>query len=87
LGIITPVEHRFILVHLAEGRNSWRIEDDYDGEYYFQDQPILALQDINTSNRVVYADTFVKILFLTPRISDYGWCFKLCMKKSSRRSV
>ena len=50
------------------GWNAWIIEDDYDGEYRFQGQPIPALQGISASDRVVYVGTFAKILFPAMRL-------------------
>jgi GntR family transcriptional regulator/MocR family aminotransferase len=63
-----PMEQRLNLIHLAEAWNAWIIEDDFDGEYRFQGQPIPALQGISTSNRVVYVGTFAKVLFPAMRL-------------------
>jgi GntR family transcriptional regulator / MocR family aminotransferase len=38
------------------------IEDDFDGEYRFQAQPIPAMQGSDRSRRVAYVGTFDKIL-------------------------
>jgi len=68
LGMTMPMEQRLSLIHMAEAWRSWIIEDDYDGEYRFQGQPIPALQGISASNRVVYIGTFAKILFPAMRL-------------------
>ena len=68
LGVTMPMEQRLNLIHMAEAWNSWIIEDDFDGEYRFQGQPIPALQGISASNRVVYVGTFAKILFPAMRL-------------------
>ncbi|PZV39255.1 PLP-dependent aminotransferase family protein [Mesorhizobium kowhaii] len=68
LGVTMPMEQRLNLLHMAETWRSWIIEDDYDGEYRFQGQPIPALQGIGASNRVVYVGTFAKILFPAMRL-------------------
>ena len=68
LGVTMPMEQRLNLIHMAEAWNVWIIEDDYDGEYRFQGQPIPALQGISASNRVVYVGTFAKILFPAMRL-------------------
>ena len=68
LGVTMPMEQRLNLIHMAEAWNAWIIEDDYDGEYRFQGQPIPALQGISASNRVVYVGTFAKILFPAMRL-------------------
>lgn len=68
LGITMAMEQRLNLIHMAESWRSWIIEDDYDGEYRFQGQPIPALQGISASSRVVYVGTFAKILFPAMRL-------------------
>ena len=68
LGMTMPMEQRLNLIHLAEAWNAWIIEDDFDGEYRFQGQPIPALQGISASNRVVYVGTFAKVLFPAMRL-------------------
>lgn len=68
LGLTMPMEQRLTLLHLAEGWNAWIVEDDFDGEYRFQGQPIPALQGISASSRVVYVGTFAKILFPAMRL-------------------
>jgi GntR family transcriptional regulator/MocR family aminotransferase len=68
LGITMPMQQRLNLVHLAEAWSAWIIEDDYDGEYRFQGQPIPALQGISGSNRIVYVGTFAKTLFPAMRL-------------------
>ena len=68
LGVTMPMEQRLNLIHLAEAWNAWIIEDDFDGEYRFQGQPIPALQGISASSRVVYVGTFAKILFPAMRL-------------------
>jgi GntR family transcriptional regulator/MocR family aminotransferase len=68
LGVTMPMEQRLKLIQLAEAWNSWIIEDDYDGEYRFQGQPIPSLQGISAANRVVCVGTFAKILFPAMRL-------------------
>jgi GntR family transcriptional regulator/MocR family aminotransferase len=68
LGVTMPMEQRLNLIHMAEAWNAWIIEDDFDGEYRFQGQPIPALQGISASSRVVYVGTFAKILFPAMRL-------------------
>ena len=68
LGVTMPMEQRLNLIRLAEAWNAWIIEDDYDGEYRFQGQPIPSLQGISATNRVVCVGTFAKILFPAMRL-------------------
>ena len=40
LGATMRMEQRLRLLEIAESRKAWIIEDDFDGEYRFQGQPI-----------------------------------------------
>src|SRR3954469_13789796 len=62
------MEQRLRLLEVAERLDAWIIEDDFDGEYRFQGQPIPALQGISASSRVVYVGYFAKILFPAMRL-------------------
>lgn len=68
LGATMRQEQRLRLLEIAERQNFWIIEDDFDGEYRFQGQPIPAMQGSDTSNRVIYVGTFAKILFPALRL-------------------
>jgi len=39
------------------------LEDDYDGEFRFSQNPLDALQTLDTDGRVLYVGTFSKSLF------------------------
>jgi GntR family transcriptional regulator/MocR family aminotransferase len=68
LGGTMRMEQRLRLLDLADTRNLWVIEDDFDGEYRFQGQPIPAMQGLDRGGRVVYVGTFAKILFPALRV-------------------
>ncbi len=68
LGATMRMEQRLRLLEIAESRNAWIIEDDFDGEYRFQGQPIPAMQGADRSRRVIYLGTFAKIRFPALRI-------------------
>jgi GntR family transcriptional regulator/MocR family aminotransferase len=68
LGVTMRMEQRLRLLEIAEHSNAWVIEDDFDGEYRFQGQPIPAMQGSDQSGRVIYVGTFAKILFPALRL-------------------
>jgi GntR family transcriptional regulator/MocR family aminotransferase len=68
LGITMRMEERLRLLEIAESANAWVIEDDFDGEYRFQGQPVPAMQSMDRSGRVIYVGTFSKLLFPALRI-------------------
>jgi len=46
----------------------WIVEDDYDGEFRHDDEPLPALQSIDRDGRVVYVGSFSKTLFPSLRL-------------------
>lgn len=63
LGMTMRMEQRLRLLEIAEAQDLWLIEDDFDGEYRFEGQPVPAMQGASSSQRVIYVGTFAKILF------------------------
>ncbi|MCJ8324468.1 MAG: PLP-dependent aminotransferase family protein [Rhizobiales bacterium] len=61
-GTTMSLKHRQTLLQLAQDRNFWLIEDDYDSEYRYDGRPIAALQGLDSNNRTIYVGTFSKIL-------------------------
>jgi GntR family transcriptional regulator/MocR family aminotransferase len=68
LGATMRMEQRLRLLEIAQTHDFWIIEDDFDGEYRFQGQPIPAMQGSDLSQRVIYVGTFAKILFPALRL-------------------
>ncbi len=68
LGATMRMEQRLRLIAIAEANDFWIIEDDFDGEYRFQGQPVPAMQGSDRSQRVIYVGTFAKILFPALRL-------------------
>ncbi len=69
-GIVTSVSRRYSLLqwaNAAEGR--FIIEDDYDSEFRLQGRPIPSLFSMDTTDKVIYFNTFTKSLTSTIRIS------------------
>lgn len=69
-GIVTPITRRFELLSWAsKSRKRYILEDDYDSEFRLIGKPIPSLQSIDTSEKVIYMNTFSKSLTSTIRIS------------------
>ena len=63
LGVALRPDRRAALLAWAARRDAWIVEDDYDGEYQYDDLPVLALKSIDHADRVIYCGTFSKVLF------------------------
>lgn len=61
-GATMSLRNRQTLLQLAQERNFWLIEDDYDSEYRYDGRPMPALQGLDQNNRTIYIGTFSKIL-------------------------
>ncbi len=62
-GSTMSLSRRLKLLEFA-GRNSiWIIEDDYDGEFRYEGNPLPSLQGMDKWERVIYLGTFSKVLF------------------------
>jgi len=69
-GIVTPISRRYeLLSWAAAAPDRYIVEDDYDSEFRLQGKPIPSLQSIDTSEKVIYINTFSKSLTSTIRIS------------------
>src|SRR4051794_5990947 len=69
LGMALAPERRAALVEWAVARDGWVIEDDYDGEYRFDRDPVGALQALAPA-RVTYLGSASKTLAPALRL---GW--------------
>ncbi len=63
LGMTMPLARRLRVLDWAERANGIVIEDDFDGEYRYQGQPIAALMSLDSGARVFYVGSFSKVLF------------------------
>ncbi|MCQ2507483.1 MAG: PLP-dependent aminotransferase family protein [Dorea sp.] len=69
-GVVTSVSRRYGLLQWAnEGDSRYIIEDDYDSEFRLQGKPIPSLCSMDTTDKVIYFNTFTKSLASTIRIS------------------
>ncbi len=67
-GVTMSLERRLRLLQWARDSDAWILEDDYDGEYRYEERPLQALQGMDGSGRVIYLGTFGKILFPSLRL-------------------
>lgn len=59
-GVTMPLERRHALLNMAQEEDFILIEDDYESESSFDDQPIPALKSLDRSNRVIYVGSLSK---------------------------
>ena len=69
LGVPMSLPRRMALLAEAERRGAWILEDDYDGEYQYDQRPLPALQGLDGQGRVLYVGTFSKVLFGSLRLA------------------
>ncbi|MXN65882.1 aminotransferase class I/II-fold pyridoxal phosphate-dependent enzyme [Stappia sp. GBMRC 2046] len=68
LGHVMSLSRRLALLQAAKDADAMIVEDDYDGEFYYGDQPPPTLKSIDTQDRVIYVGTFSKSLFPSLRL-------------------
>ncbi|MCG8589219.1 MAG: PLP-dependent aminotransferase family protein [Proteobacteria bacterium] len=69
-GGVLSLPRRLALLDWARRSGATVLEDDYDGEFRYQGQPLECLQSLDRDGRVVYVGTASKVLFPALRI---GW--------------
>jgi GntR family transcriptional regulator / MocR family aminotransferase len=67
-GAILPLARRLALVDWAKRCDAILVEDDYDGEFRYEDQPLQSLQGLDVEERVIYIGTFSRTVFSALRI-------------------
>lgn len=68
IGVSMSIQQRQMLIHWANKRNGYIIEDDYDSEFRYTQQPFPALASIDAT-RVVYLGNFSKSFLPGIRLS------------------
>jgi len=68
LGCVLSAARRRALLAFARRRGAVVIEDDYDGEFRFENRPLDALQTLDDDEAVFYVGTFSKSLFPALRL-------------------
>jgi len=67
-GTILPIARRLALLEWAKRADAVLIEDDYDGEFRYEGQPVESMQGLDTEGRVIYVGTFSRTIFPALRI-------------------
>lgn len=67
-GAVLPLARRLALLEWAKRRNTVIVEDDYDGEFRYEGQPLESLQGLDREGRVLYIGTFSRTVFSSLRI-------------------
>ena len=67
-GAVLSVERRLELLAWASRLGAFIVEDDYDGEYRYDGQPLPALGGFDRQGSTIYVGTFSKILFPALRL-------------------
>jgi len=67
-GVSMPIQQRHALIHWANKMQGYIIEDDYDSEFRYTQQPFPALASID-STRVIYLGNFSKCFLPGIRLS------------------
>jgi GntR family transcriptional regulator/MocR family aminotransferase len=62
-GAVLSLQRRIELLGYAAANNCWVFEDDYDGEYHYDNRRLPALRSLDVAERVIYAGSFSKTLF------------------------
>ncbi|MET4569734.1 PLP-dependent aminotransferase family protein [Rhodanobacter soli] len=68
-GVSMSLPRRLELLRYAEAQRCWILEDDYDGEFRYDAQPLAALRSLDQHDRVIYVGTFSKVLFGSLRLA------------------
>jgi GntR family transcriptional regulator / MocR family aminotransferase len=62
LGVAITLERRLALLDWAARADAWILEDDYNGEYRYDTDPIPAVHSLDRAGRVIYIGSFSKTL-------------------------
>ena len=62
-GAILTLARRLALLDWAKRKNAVIVEDDYDGEFRYEGQPLESLQGLDAEGRIIYVGTFSRTVF------------------------
>ena len=68
LGVMMSPERRLEVLAWAAETGSFVIEDDYDGEFRLDGDPVSALQNLDKNDSVILIGSFNKLLFSSLRV-------------------
>lgn len=92
LGMTMTLARRLSLLEWAATHQAWIVEDDYDGEFRYEGQPLATLQSLDRHHRVIYVGSFSKVLAPALRLgylvvpSDLVEAFTLAKTNSDRHT-
>jgi GntR family transcriptional regulator/MocR family aminotransferase len=66
--VALSLDRRIELIEWAARNNAWIVEDDYDGEFRYEGQPLTALYSLDSHARVLYIGTMNKSMFVSLRV-------------------
>ncbi|MFA9458315.1 PLP-dependent aminotransferase family protein [Halalkalibacter sp. AB-rgal2] len=69
LGMVLSISKRMQMLKWAYQTGGYIIEDDYDGEFRYEGQPIPSLKSLDKGERVIYLGTFSKSFLPSVRLS------------------
>jgi GntR family transcriptional regulator / MocR family aminotransferase len=67
-GAILTLARRLALLDWAKRKNAVIVEDDYDGEFRYEGQPLESLQGLDAEGRIIYVGTFSRTVFPSLRV-------------------
>jgi GntR family transcriptional regulator / MocR family aminotransferase len=67
-GAVLSLHRRLALLKWARQNQAAIVEDDFDGEFRYDGQPLESLQGLDAGQRVIYVGTFSRTLFPSLRI-------------------
>lgn len=67
-GVVMSLPRRLELLDYAQRHGGWILEDDYDGEFRYDAQPLAALRSLDEHGRVIYVGSFSKVMFPSLRL-------------------
>ena len=65
---VLSLPRRLELLRYAAAHSCWILEDDYDGEFRYDGQPLAALRSLGGGDRVIYVGSFSKMMFTSLRL-------------------
>ncbi|HEX4568401.1 MAG TPA: PLP-dependent aminotransferase family protein [Vicinamibacterales bacterium] len=68
-GVALALERRIALLEWNASHGGWIIEDDYDGEFRYDGQPLTPLHALDTHGRTIYIGTLNKSMFVSLRLA------------------
>ncbi len=63
LGVTLPIDRRLALLNWAHENEALILEDDYDSEYRYAQQPLPCMQGLDHGARTIYVGSFSKVVF------------------------